>query len=88
MKQLRYSSKAKKDLKRYRNDPQKMRKLYDVLSLLIRGEVLPMIYRPHLLTGEFRGCLECHVESDFLLIWVDDDYIEVVRIGSHSELFR
>ena len=35
MKQLRYSSKAKKDLKRYRNDPQKMRKLYDVLSLLI-----------------------------------------------------
>ena len=84
MKQLRYSSKAKKDLKRYRNDPQKMRKLYDVLSLLIRGEVLPMIYRPHL----FRGCLECHVESDFLLIWVDDDYIEIVRIGSHSELFR
>ena len=39
MKQLRYSSKAKKDLKRYRNDPQKMRKLYDVLSLLIRGEL-------------------------------------------------
>ena len=42
----------------------------------------------HPLTGEFRGCMECHVESDFLLIWVDDDYIEVVRIGSHSELFR
>ncbi len=33
--------------------------------------------------------MECHVESDFLLIWIDEetDVIEIVRIGSHSELF-
>ena len=33
--------------------------------------------------------MECHVGNDFLLIWVDEqrDIIELVRLGSHSELF-
>lgn len=30
---------------------------------------------------------ECHVKDDFLLVWIDDDCIKVVRVGSHSELF-
>ncbi len=34
MKSVRYSTKAKKDLKRYRNDAHKMRLLYEVLGLL------------------------------------------------------
>ncbi|MDR3141751.1 MAG: type II toxin-antitoxin system YafQ family toxin, partial [Tannerellaceae bacterium] len=31
----------------------------------------------------------CHIEGDFLLIWLDEnsDFIEILRIGSHSELF-
>ena len=35
MKGLRYSTKAKKDLKKYRNDPRKMQKLYEVLDMLV-----------------------------------------------------
>jgi len=37
-----------------------------------------------------KGCLECHINGDFLLIWYDKnrDVIELVRLGSHSELFR
>ena len=33
--------------------------------------------------------MECHIEGDFLLIWVDgqNDIIELIRLGSHSELF-
>ena len=36
-----------------------------------------------------KGCMECHINSDFLLIWIDEarDIIELVRLGSHSELF-
>ncbi|MDN5554833.1 type II toxin-antitoxin system YafQ family toxin [Prevotella sp.] len=31
--------------------------------------------------------MECHVDDDFLLIWTDGHVIEVVRIGTHSELY-
>lgn len=89
MKAIRYSTSAKKDLKRYRNNVCKMQSLYEVLDMLVRGISLPERFRPHILKGQYAGCMECHVESDFLLIWIDEetDVIEIVRIGSHSELF-
>jgi mRNA interferase YafQ len=33
--------------------------------------------------------MECHIESDFLLIWIDEtaNIIKLIRLGSHSELF-
>lgn len=89
MKELRYSTKAKKDLKKYRNNPRKMQELYEVLTLLVHDVELPETYLPHKLTGNYKGCMECHIEGDFLLIWIDEDadFIEIIRIGSHSELF-
>lgn len=89
MKKVHYSTSAKKDLKRYRNNLVRMRQLYDVLQYLIQGMQVPAKYLPHKLVGRYEGCMECHVGSDFLLIWIDEesDVIEIVRIGSHSELF-
>ncbi|MCD8304567.1 MAG: type II toxin-antitoxin system YafQ family toxin [Prevotellaceae bacterium] len=89
MKELHYSTKAKKDLKKFRNIPYKMQAFYEVIGLLLRGEEVPMRYLPHKLLGKYRDCMECHIGSDFLLIWVDryDKSIYIVRIGSHSELF-
>ena len=90
MKSIHYSTKAKKDLKRYRSNPVKMRKLYEVLQMLMNDIPLPKEYKPHLLAGNYKGCMECHIEGDFLLIWIDPntDVIEVLRLGSHSELFE
>jgi mRNA interferase YafQ len=89
MKELVYSTKAKKDLKKYRNNPNKMKKLYEVLEMLVNDIELPEQYKKHKLLGEYKGCLECHIEGDFLLIWIDydNDIIEVLRLGTHSELF-
>lgn len=87
MKEVRYSTKAKKDLKRYRNDTVKMQELFRVLTMLAKGENLPPQYRSHMLSGNYKDCMECHVGSDFLLIWIEDDAIYVERVGSHSELF-
>lgn len=89
MKTIRYSTKAKKDLKKYRNDFQLMQALYDVLGKLASGITLPREYKVHNLIGNYKDCIECHIKNDFLLIWIDteNDVIEVVRIGSHSELF-
>ena len=90
MKELRYSTKAKKDLKKYRYNLDKMRKLYEALDLLINEIELPQTFRPHKLIVQYTGCLECHIENDFLLIWVDEDnnIIEIIRIGTHSEIFK
>ena len=34
--------------------------------------------------------MECHIENDTLLIWLDktENLIKLVRLGTHSELFR
>lgn len=90
MKTIHYSTKAKKDLKKYRNNIRLMEALYEVLSNLVKGEAVQEKYKPHELTGNYKGCMECHVGNDFLLIWIDtkQDVIEVIRLGSHSELFK
>lgn len=89
MKKIRYSTKAKKDLKKYRNDLPLMKALYDVLEKLANDVALPKEYKAHALTGNYKDCMECHIKNNFLLIWIDTehDVIEIVRIGSHSELF-
>lgn len=90
MKELRYTRQFKKDLKRYLNQPKKLEELNSVLDMLRKEIKLPDKYRQHTLKGEYSGCFECHIEGDFLLIWydVESDTIAVVRLGSHSELFK
>ncbi|MEO8149180.1 MAG: type II toxin-antitoxin system YafQ family toxin [Bacteroidia bacterium] len=49
-----------------------------------------MKYKAHKLRGNYTGFLECHIQSDWLLIWRSDDRnreIHLTRTGSHSDLF-
>ena len=87
---IRLSSKFKKDLKRYQNQPKKIEELGVVLKALRDTGTVPASYKPHMLAGNFKGCMECHIEGDFLLIWVDEEeqVISLIRLGSHSELFK
>ena len=89
MKTLRPSTQYKKDLKKIRNNPQKALALLEVLRLLENEEPIPSTYRPHMFSGDYKGCMECHIQGDFLLIWLDHmtNEIDLVRLGSHSELF-
>lgn len=89
METLRYSTQYKKDFKRYRNNPVKLEKLLEFLRILEKGDDIPPRYKPHMLTGNYKDCMECHIEGDFLLIWFDEDSdtVEILRLGSHSELF-
>jgi mRNA interferase YafQ len=37
---------------------------------------------------EWKGAREAHIGGDFLLVYdADDDFVEFVRLGTHSELF-
>lgn len=85
MKKLKASSQYKKDYKRFRNNPAKVEKLFAILEKLKNEQPIPYENHPHRHAGHF----ECHIEGDFLLIWFDPDTdeINIVRLGSHSELF-
>ena len=64
--------------------------LRSVLELLKEGAPLPVRYQDHLLAGEYKGCHECHIKGDVLLIYTQEEsLLEVilVDIGSHSDLF-
>ena len=89
MKKLQPTTQYRKDYKRYKNNPKKVEALKRVLEMLVNEQPIPAEYHPHMLLGEYKGCMECHIQGDFLLIWFDEvnDIIELVRLGSHSELF-
>ena len=89
MKIIKRSTKFRKDFKRYANNPQKVSALLEVVTLLEKDIPIPAEYKPHWLHGEYEGCMECHVENDFLLIWIDEstNTIKLLRFGSHHELF-
>ena len=61
-----------------------------VISILLEKGMLPPTYHPHKLSGCFAGYWECHIQSDWLLIWQqnDDELIMLMtRTGTHSALF-
>lgn len=87
-----YTTRFKKDLKRYRNDAKRRQNITRVIDMLSEGKEIPRQMRPHPLKGDYVGHMELHIESDLLLIWceITDDGNEVIhleRIGSHSDLF-
>ena len=51
---------------------------------------VPSQCHPHKLSGKFEGLWECHIKSDWLLIWQQND-TELVLImtdtGTHTDLF-
>jgi mRNA interferase YafQ len=61
-----------------------------VIENIANGENIETKYKDHLLVGNFKGCRECHVKPDLLLIYrIKDNIMELALIeaGSHSTLF-
>jgi mRNA interferase YafQ len=71
------------------NQPRKLHKLYELVELMRKGEPIPKEYKPHNLIGDYVGHMECHIEGDFLLVWIDEttNIVKLIRLGSHSEIF-
>ncbi len=79
----------KKDYKKLNSKEKEL--LKGVISILANGEELEERYRDHALTGDYLGCRECHVKPNMLLIYrIDNNILELalVRVGSHSKLFK
>ena len=79
-----------KDYKLAMRRGQKIELLDQIIVMLARGEPLPAKYRDHALTGNWTGHRECHIQSDWLLIYRIENGVLVLtltRTGSHSDLF-
>ncbi len=90
MKEIKSGKQFKKDLKKFANQPKKLMALYHFIDNYLRTDApIPDKYRAHMLIGDYAGYMECHIEGDFLLIWIDEtaNLIKLIRVGSHSELF-
>ncbi|MBI5221700.1 MAG: type II toxin-antitoxin system YafQ family toxin [Candidatus Magasanikbacteria bacterium] len=93
---MRYNLTSTKDFRRqYKKlkrsgNGRALEELKDVIYKLRSGEILSEKYRNHVLKGEYQGCFECHVLSDWLLVYQINENIlvlELVATGTHSELF-
>lgn len=91
MRKIKYHSAFKKDYKRIVRRGYDISKLEAVIRILALGEDLPPVYRDHQLKGDYKGCRECHIAPDWLLIYEiqDNDLILcLTRTGTHSDMFN
>ena len=81
----------RRDLKRELKGPHGRTiagELEALIALLAADKPLPNRHRDHALTGEWKDHRDCHVRPDLVLIYrkPDDQRLQLVRLGSHSEL--
>jgi mRNA interferase YafQ len=80
----------RRDIRKVKKRGKSLDKLKAIVTLLLYDEELPFKNRDHQLTGNWVGHRECHIEPDWLLIYrihFEENTLELVRTGSHSDLF-
>ncbi len=84
-----YTTQFERDLRLMQRRGKDIEKLKVILKALIHEEPLPERHRDHPLIGNYRNRRECHIESDWLLIYkLVNDEIIFERTGSHNDLFE
>ena len=87
-KNVRYTSQFKKDFKLCIKRGYNMQQIKSIMKLLENGKQLPEKNKDHNLTGNYISYRECHIGSDWLLIYqLFDNDIIFIRTGTHSDLF-
>lgn len=86
---LEYSSQFKKDFRKVVKLPiPDVVEVGKVISTLQAGEKLDKKYVDHALSGNWNGFRDCHIKPDLVLIYrVHDSFLQLARIGTHSDLF-
>jgi len=80
----------KRDYKKAIKRNLPIEKLQEVISKLANGEELPPRNHDHALSNNWANHRECHIESDWLLIYQVKEnalILELTRTGTHSDLF-
>jgi mRNA interferase YafQ len=88
MKPVKVTNKFSKDFKlmiKMGKDPSK---LFSIVDDLVADKNLPDRCRPYKLVGNYSDKWECHIETDWQLIYENtDEFVTLYRTGTHSDLF-
>ncbi len=88
------TTRFKKDLKKVLiRNIRELELTFQLLKVLKEKGVkgIPLKMKPHQLKGNYKDNWECHINPDLLIIWFqieDPKTIKLIRIGSHSDLFK
>ena len=88
--EIDYSTRFKKDYKIIKKRGFDISLLKKTIELLANGQELPPEYKDHALKGKFVGYRECHITSDWLLVYKIANNMLMLflsRTGTHSDLF-
>ena len=60
----------------------------EIVTALANDQPLADKHRDHALTGDWKDHRDCHIKPDLVLIYrkPDEDVLQLVRLGSHSEM--
>ena len=91
MRTISYTNRFKRDYKREKTGPigKKLEiLLMEAVNMLAADTPLPRRYFDHPLSGEWSDHRDCHIKPDLVPIYrkPDSGTLELVRLGSHSEL--
>lgn len=87
---IKRTSQFKKDFKRIIKQGRKIETLNFIIEKLANEEKLDEKFLDHPLKGDWEGFRECHIDSDWLLIYFRDEknlILTLTRTGSHEDLF-
>ncbi len=90
MYQVNTTNRFNKDLKKCKKRGYDINLLNSVIKKLVKDGKLPKKYKPHKLSGNYKNCWECHIKSDWLLVWQQNDcdlVLILMNTGTHSDLF-
>ena len=90
MYQIKYAPEFIVSARRCKRMGKNMNELWQVVRMLQQDGCVPASYKPHMLHDEWEGCMECHIEEDWLLIWQQNDRkmtLLLLNVGTHKQLF-
>ncbi len=88
MLKLNASTKFKRDYKTCHKRGYNMQIFQEVVDTLRVPKALPDKNKDHKLSGSYKGCRECHILPDWLLIYrINHAELYLVRTGTHTDLF-
>jgi len=89
MKLPSFTTQFDKDMKQSEKRGKDLTKIKAIMFDIICENPLPPKNNDHPLAGNYKGHRECHIEPDWLLIYIYvNNEVRFVRNGTHSDLYK
>ncbi len=88
---VKYSNRFKRGLRLAAKRGLNIFLLEEIVEKIQAGIPLDAKYKDHSLSGNYKGCRECHIQPDWLLVYlIEDDILTLTLIdtSTHADLFK